>query len=72
MNTSTGCQPQMFIGYDKRETKAYDVCEFSLKQRSEIEINKLYSEDIEGYNRDWGEPQSTDFTFTRFWVPHLS
>ena len=72
MNTNTGCQPQMFIGWDKRETKAYGVCEYSLRQRSEVEINKLYSKDIEGYNRDWGEPQSTDFTFTRFWVPHLS
>lgn len=72
MSTSTGSQAQIFIGYDQREHKAYEVCEYSLQQRSNIKINKLYSKDIETYNRDWGEPMSTDFTFTRFWVPSLS
>ena len=72
MTTNTISQPQIFIGYDKREAKAYDVCKFSIEQVSDIQINKLFSEDIETYNRDWGEPQSTDFTFTRFWVPQLS
>lgn len=72
MTTNTISQPQIFIGYDKREAKAYDVCKFSIEQVSDIKINKLFSEDIETYNRDWGEPQSTDFTFTRFWVPQLS
>ena len=72
MNTNTISQPQIFIGYDSREAKAYDVCKFSIEQVSDIKINKLFSEDIETYNRDWGEPQSTDFTFTRFWVPQLS
>ena len=68
MSTSTGSQAQIFIGYDEREHKAYEVCEFSIKQRSEIKVNKLFSKDIETYNRDWGEPMSTDFTFTRFWA----
>lgn len=72
MTTNTISQPQIFIGYDKREAKAYDVCKFSIEQVSDIKINKLFSKDIETYNRDWGEPQSTDFTFTRFWVPQLS
>lgn len=72
MSTSTGYQHQIFIGYDKREARAFDVCKFSIDQRSEIKTNKLFSEDIETYSRDWGEPQSTDFTFTRFWVPFLS
>lgn len=72
MSISTGSQAQIFIGYDPRERKAYDVCEYSIKQRSDIKVNKLYSKDIETYNRDWGEPMSTDFTFTRFWVPSLS
>lgn len=72
MPTSTGSQAQIFIGYDQREHKAYEVCEHSIQQRSKIKINKLFSEDIETYNRDWGEPMSTDFTFTRFWVPSLS
>jgi hypothetical protein len=72
MSTSIGSQAQIFIGYDEREHKAYEVCEFSIKKRSEIKVNKLFSKDIETYNRDWGEPMSTDFTFTRFWVPLLS
>ena len=72
MTTSIGSQAQIFIGYDERKHKAYEVCEYSIQQRSDIKINKLFSKDIETYNRDWGEPMSTDFTFTRFWVPSLS
>ena len=65
MSTNTGSQNQIFIGYDSREVRAYDVCVHSLRY-STLKVNKLFSEDIEEYNRDWGEPQSTDFTFTRF------
>ena len=71
MSTNTGSQNQIFIGYDSREVRAYDVCVHSLRY-STLKINKLFSEDIPEYNRDWGEPQSTDFTFTRFFVPYLS
>ena len=69
---STISQSQIYIGYEERERKAYEVCESSIKRRSNIDIVKLRSQDIPEYNRDWGEPQSTDFTFTRFWVPYLS
>ena len=69
---STISQSQIYIGYEEREHKAYEVCESSIKRRSNIDIVKLRSQDIPEYNRDWGEPQSTDFTFTRFWVPYLS
>lgn len=69
---STISQSQIYIGYEERERKAYEVCESSIKRRSNIDIVKLRSQDISEYNRDWGEPQSTDFTFTRFWVPYLS
>jgi len=72
MIIDTGLQHQVFIGYDKREAEAYNVCEYSISSRSDVTVNKLFSEDIIGYNRDWGEVQSTDFTFTRFWVPYLS
>ena len=71
MSTTTGSQNQIFIGYDSREARAYDVCEHSLRY-STLKVTKLFSVDIPEYNRDWGEPQSTDFTFTRFFVPHLS
>ena len=69
---STISQSQIYIGYEEREHKAYEVCESSIKRRSNIDIVKLRSQDIPEYNRDWREPQSTDFTFTRFWVPYLS
>lgn len=72
MTTSIGSPAQIFIGYDQREHKAYEVCEYSITSRSSVQVNKLFSKDIKDYNRDWGEPQSTDFTFTRFWVPFLS
>jgi len=62
----------IYIGYDPREEIAYEVCKYSIEQRSNIEVKKLYSKDIAEYSRNLGEPQSTDFTFTRFWVPLLS
>lgn len=62
---------KVYIGYDEREKLAFDVCNFSIKQRSKIETVCLRSKDIEKYDRNLGEPQSTDFTFSRFWVPHL-
>jgi len=68
---------QIFIGYDEREQAAYDVCKFSIEEAlpfyfTPTPINKLYSKDIPEYNRLHNEPQSTDFTYTRFWVPFLS
>lgn len=62
----------IFIGYDPKEKVAHDVCMRSISKRSSIKIRKLYSKDIPEYCRDFGEPQSTDFTFTRFLVPMLS
>ena len=67
---------QIFIGYEAREHKAYEILEFFLgrdvSQGFRPRTHALKSKDIEQYKRDWGEPQSTDFTFTRFWVPYLS
>lgn len=63
----------IYIGYEPRESLAYDVCEYSIrKQNKGIEIKRLYSKDIPEYKRSKNEPQSTDFTFTRFLVPYLS
>lgn len=61
----------IYIGYDPREEIAYEVCKFSIESRSVIDTRKLYSKDISLYTRS-GDSQSTDFTFTRFWVPYLS
>lgn len=62
----------IFIGYDTQEEIAYTVCKYSLQKRTKLKINRLYSRDIPTYHRFHGEPQSTDFTFTRFWVPFIS
>ena len=65
---------QIYIGYEEREHEAYEVCKHTIKRFDSNLINviKLRSQDIPQYERNWGEPQSTDFTFTRFWVPYLS
>jgi len=65
-------QPNIYIGYDSPQQIAYDVCEFSISEISHIEINKLSLESLPEYSRDWGEIQSTEFTFTRFLVPYLN
>ena len=75
----------IYIGYEEREHDAYEVCKFSIeyqnRRRKETgtwawddhpDIIQLRSKSIPEYNRNHGEPQSTDFTFTRFMVPHLS
>lgn len=62
----------IYIGFDPREETAYNVCKYSIETRSQLEVKKLYSKDLPEYERNFGEPQSTDFTFTRFFVPYLS
>ena len=67
----------IYIGYEEREHDAYEVCRYSILRNSRYywgespQIHKLRSQDIKSYHRDHGEPQSTDFTFTRFWVPWM-
>jgi hypothetical protein len=70
-NSSIIKQTQIFIGYDKKEHRAYEVCANSIKRRSGIKVNKLFSEDIPGWYREKEMQQSTDFTNTRWAVPHL-
>ena len=63
----------IYIGYEEREHEAYEVCAYSLTRLPGRHIrHQLKSKDIPEYARGHGEPQSTDFTFTRFWVPYLS
>lgn len=62
---------KIYIGYDEREKLAFDVCNFSITSRSRVETVCLKSQDIDSYSRNLGERQSTDFTFSRFWVPYL-
>jgi len=66
----------VFIGYDEREDVAAQVCKFSIERRltpnDKVNIQFLKTSEIKEYNRVVSEPQSTDFTFSRFWVPYLS
>ena len=71
MNSNTTKTTQIYIGYDPREAKAYDVCKSSITRRSRIPVNRLFSEDIPGWYRAKEPHQSTDFTNTRWAVPYL-
>ena len=67
----------IYIGYEAREHRAWDVCAYSIRyfdwpSLASMDIIKLRSQDIPEYDRNLGEPQSTDFTFTRFWIPYLT
>ena len=66
---------KIFVGYDSREDIAYQVCEFSIKSRQPdaevipLKQNQLREKGL--YTRDIDPLSSTEFTFTRFLVPHL-
>ena len=66
----------IFIGYDLRERVAANVLIDSLYQHSSmpLAITPLVTSQLEAqglYRRDRDPQQSTDFSFTRFLVPHL-
>ena len=66
---------RIFIGYDPRESVSYHVAVHSILRRSSIpvEITPLALVNLTGdFKRDRHSLQSTDFSFTRFLVPHLS
>lgn len=66
---------KVFIGYDNREDIAFQVCQHSIITRQPAaEVIALKQQDLraEGvYTRDNDPLSSTEFTFTRFLVPHL-
>ena len=70
-------KPTFFIGYDSKEDIAYRVCKQSLIKNSSIKINilslKLHELISKGcYKRYKRDPlASTEFTYSRFLVPHL-
>jgi lipopolysaccharide biosynthesis glycosyltransferase len=68
---------QIFIGWDSRDQDAYKVCEYSIKRRLSIDIpifplkqSELRERNI--YQRPIDVLASTEFSLTRFLVPHLS
>ena len=77
----------VFIGYDKRERVAYDVCRFSMSRYSSrsLHVNQLslravgplywrtfHMDGSDMIDDTDGRPFSTEFAFTRFLVPFLS
>ena len=66
---------KVFIGWDSREDIAYQVCKSSITTRNEnVEVIPLKTEELRKadiYTRDVDPLSSTEFTFTRFLVPHL-
>ncbi len=65
----------IFIGYDPREAVAFSVLAHSIHARSSqpVSITPLMLSQLKNiYTRGRHPLQSTDFSFTRFLVPHLS
>lgn len=66
----------VYVGYDSREDLAYEVCKYSLEKHSaNIEVIPLKQQRLraeEKYWRDTDPLSSTEFTYTRFLVPHLT
>lgn len=68
---------KIFVGWDSREDIAYQVCKHSILSRSSkpVEVIPLKQHELrekELYTRDLDPLSSTEFTFTRFLVPHLT
>jgi len=67
---------KVFIGWDARETEAYDVCVHTLKKHcsEDLDIIPLKKQELisqELYTRPQPEAGSVEFTYTRFLVPYL-
>jgi lipopolysaccharide biosynthesis glycosyltransferase len=77
---------KVYIGYDYREDMAYEIAKYSIEKRSKsAEVIKLKLQDHENLltrkvemrgNQMWcpisDAPVGTEFTFTRFLIPHLT
>jgi lipopolysaccharide biosynthesis glycosyltransferase len=66
---------KVFIGWDTREDIAYQVCEWSIKSKSnDVDVIPLVQKDLRTvglYTRDIDPLSSTEFTFTRFLIPTI-
>src|SRR5210317_522528 len=67
---------KVYVGWDSREDIAYQVCEHSIKRRDpDSEVYPLKENEMRAqgiYTRDVDKLASTEFTFTRFFVPYLN
>lgn len=67
---------KIFVGWDSREDIAYQVCKYSILKRAsiDVEIIPLKQGELRSlglYKRSTDERASTEFTFTRFFIPYL-
>ena len=74
----SGYRLRVYIGYDSREDIAYQIAKHSIEQTckypDQLEIYPLKLKDLEKeghYTRDVDALASTEFTFSRFLIPHL-
>lgn len=68
---------RVYVGWDSREEIAYDVCRHSLLRHASIpvEVIPLKQDELRArglYTRAADPLASTEFTYTRFLVPHLA
>ena len=65
----------VYVGYDSREDIAYQVCKHSIIRReSGATVKPLKQKDMREsglYTREIDKLASTEFTFTRFFIPYL-
>ena len=67
----------VYVGYDRREDIVYQVCRQSLIRNASLPVNvvPLIQNDLRArglYTRGVDPLASTDFTYTRFFVPYLT
>ncbi len=68
---------RIFIGWDSREPEAYEVAEFSLRRRASIPVDVVPIKVDEliaqgAYAREKDPLASTEFTYSRFFVPFMA
>ena len=67
---------KIYVGHDSREDIAYQVCEHSIKRRDPsaeiIPLKQKQMRDQGLYTRHVDKLASTEFTFTRFFVPYMN
>jgi len=68
---------KIFVGYDSREDEAYKTCVNSIRKNCPwfVFVADLIQEDLRKqghYYRDIDPLSSTEFSFTRFLIPHLT
>ena len=75
-NVSSPAFP-IYTGYDRREDIAYHFCRQSLIRNASVALNiqPLIQDNLRAYGlytRGIDPVASTDFTYTRFFVPYLA